>query len=81
MKNKTSIGLSVVELATLFLFVCVVIVVLSLIMAFPFMWIWNYAVVSAITVANPITYGVAFWLMCFMGWFVVGTKSSVNKSS
>ena len=49
---------------------------LSLALAWPFMWLWNYAIVSAIKVANPINYWVAFWLMMFIALFVRSTRSS-----
>lgn len=52
--------------------VLVIAVAFCLLMAWPFMWIWNYAVVSAIDIANPITYWIAFWLMLFISLFVVG---------
>jgi hypothetical protein len=48
------------------LFVFIIAISLSLLMAYPFMWIWNYAVVSSITIANPITYWKSFWLMVFL---------------
>lgn len=49
---------------------------LSLLTAFPFMWLWNYAVVGAITVAKPIEYWVAYWLMTFVSFFLVSRSSS-----
>ncbi len=45
------------------------------VIALPFMLLWNFAVVSAISVAKPISYWVAFWLMLFFSLFVVGTNS------
>ena len=48
--------------------------VVMLLMAFPFMWIWNRAVVEAITIARPIDYWTAFWLMTFICVFLAGTK-------
>lgn len=44
--------------------------------ALPFMWIWNYAVVAAVTVAKPIGYWTAFWLIVFLSVFVVDSRSS-----
>jgi hypothetical protein len=43
----------------------VMVILLGLLMAWPFMWIWNYAVVAALSVANPITYWQAYWLSVF----------------
>lgn len=51
----------------------------SLALAWPFMLLWNYAVVSAITIANPISYWVAFWLMMFIALFVSSTRSSSSS--
>lgn len=62
-----------------FLIVCgivVFVVGLLLILAWPFMWMWNFAVVAAITVANPVDYWVAFCLMMFICLFVAGSKGS-----
>lgn len=56
-----------------------VVAVLAFIMAWPFMWLWNYAVVSALTVAKPITYWPAFWLMLFTGMFISGNRVSASK--
>lgn len=56
------------------------ITVISLLMAWPFMWIWNYAMVSAVTFAKPITYWVAFWLAAFSSLFVRNSGSSNSKS-
>lgn len=53
-----------------------VVVGIALLMAWPFMWGWNYAVVSAISVANPIDYWVAFVLMLFIGFFIQSQNSS-----
>lgn len=47
-----------------------------LLLALPFMWIWNYAVVSALTIAKPINYWVAFWLMLFVSFFFVSKNQS-----
>lgn len=53
---------------------------LCLLLAWPFMWIWNYAVVSALTVAKPITYWPAFWLSVFIGMcFSRGSSSKSNS--
>lgn len=50
-------------------------------MALPFMWIWNYAVVQAVTFANPIDYWVAFWLMMFCVVFLASSsRTSVTPS-
>lgn len=49
--------------------------VLALLSAWPFMWMWNYAVVSAVTVASPITYWPAFCLMLFLALFVTGGRA------
>lgn len=54
---------------------------LSLLMAWPFMWLWNYAVVSAVTIAKPIGYWVAFWLACFSGIYVRASSSSSSSKS
>lgn len=50
--------------------------VIAFIAAFPFMWIWNYAVVGAISVANPIGYWQAFWLAAFLSMFKPNNSSS-----
>lgn len=39
-----------------------------------FMWMWNYAVVAAMSFANPISYGVAACLMVFISLFVVSGR-------
>lgn len=54
----------------------VLVVALALGTAFPFMWLWNFAVVAALSIAQPITYWPAFWLMLFTGLFVKASKSS-----
>lgn len=51
----------------------------SLAIALPFMWIWNYAVVSAIEIARPITYWPAFWLAFFLSMFVKSSSSSTSE--
>tara|TARA_Y100000034_G_C6909389_1_gene423344 strand:- start:2686 stop:2907 length:222 start_codon:yes stop_codon:yes gene_type:complete len=59
---------------------CVVLICgLSLLMAFPFMWMWNYAVVAALTIANPISYWPAFCLMFFIGLFLAKSNSSSSN--
>lgn len=58
--------------------VIVVLALASLVMTWPFMWVWNYAIVSAISVANPISYWVAFWLNLFLLYFL--TRSGSNNS-
>jgi hypothetical protein len=68
------------KILTLFVFFVVVAAVLSLLMAWPFMWLWNYAVVSALTVAKPIGYWVAFWLLMFVSLFIAGSASRASKS-
>lgn len=49
------------------------------IMAWPFMWLWNYAVVSSITIAKPISYWVAFWLSIFLGLFILPKSCTTSK--
>jgi hypothetical protein len=52
----------------------------GLLIAWPFMWMWNYAVVAAFpTVAAPITYWVAYWLMIFLGCFVKASTTVSTK--
>ena len=54
----------------------------TLILAFPFMWIWNYALVSAVTFANPIDYWTSFCLLLFSLFFKSHFKShKVNAKS
>jgi hypothetical protein len=55
-----------------------VVIGLPLLLAFPFMWLWNYAVVAALTVAKPITFWPAFWLMVFISAL---TSSRSGKKS
>jgi hypothetical protein len=50
--------------------------VATLLFAFPFMWMWNYAVVSALTVAKPISYWVAFCLMWFISIFIAANNNN-----
>ena len=70
---------------TLFIAFCAVIgiiviaMMINLLLAFPFMWLWNYAVVSAISVAQPIEYWVSFWLMLFIVLFITGFNTSSKK--
>jgi hypothetical protein len=52
-----------------------------LLAALPFLWIWNYAVVAALTIARPITYWPAFWLLLFLGVFVAGSRESLKVAS
>lgn len=52
---------------------------MALAIALPFMWIWNYAVVSAIEIAKPITYWPAFWLAFFLSMFVKSSSSSTSE--
>lgn len=59
---------------------CAVFVNLSLLFTWPFMWMWNYSVVSALSVAQPITYWPAFCLMMFISLFCIGSRTS-NSSS
>jgi hypothetical protein len=51
---------------------------LCLLLTWPFMWIWNYSVVAALTIANPIDYWVAFYLMLFVSMFLVGSRSGTK---
>jgi len=53
--------------------------VLSLIAAIPFMYIWNYAVVAALSIATPINYTEAFWLVIFISMFFGASKAGTNK--
>lgn len=64
------------KIVCLCLVVVVVTVVLCLLIAWPFMWMWNYAVVSAVTVTEPISYWVAFCLMMFISMFAVSSRTS-----
>lgn len=52
---------------------------ISLLVAWPFMWIWNFAVVAAVSVAKPISYWIAFWLMVFCGTFIAGSNVGGSK--
>ncbi len=54
------------------------IIMLPFLGALPFKWMWNYAVVSAITIAQPIGYWTAFCLMMFLSIFMVGSRSSTK---
>lgn len=55
-----------------------ILAVFSLVLAWPFMWMWNYAVVSALTIAKPIGYWVAFWLMLFIGVFCLNSNTKTK---
>lgn len=61
---------------SVFIALIMVCLILAIVMAYPFMLIWNYAVVSAIDVANPITFWQAFWLSVFCSMFVRGSRTS-----
>jgi hypothetical protein len=63
----------------LFIGIVIVCMILALIVAWPFMLIWNYAVVAAISVANPINFWQAFWLSVFCALFISGDGKSVSK--
>lgn len=67
------------EIAAFLIGVMFMTAVLMLLLAWPFMLIWNYAVVSALTVAKPIDYWVAFWMMSFLALFV--SRAGSSKSS
>ena len=66
-------------------FICVIGVVLAIavvccfVLAWPFMWMRNYAVVSAVSVANPISYWPSFWLMVFISLFLIGSNQGNNS--
>lgn len=62
---------------TKFLAILLIAAGIAMVFAFPFMWMWNYAVVEAVSVARPITFWPAFWLMMFCSSF----SSSHAKSS
>ncbi len=55
---------------------------IALLAAWPFMWGWNFAVVQAVSVAQPITYWPAFVLMWFMGFLIAARRSnsSIEKA-
>lgn len=59
-----------------YLIVVLAVIVIMLLATWPFMWVWNYAIVSAVSVAKPIDYWVAFWLMGFLSSFVANSRSS-----
>jgi hypothetical protein len=67
------------QAAGLILGILVIVPILCLLMGFPFMWIWNFAVVSAISIAKPITFWQSFWLMMFITIFVKSHNASVSK--
>ena len=54
-------------------------ILFCLLLAWPFGAMWNYAVVQAVTVAQPIEYWPAFWLMMFIGLFIAGSRSSSSR--
>lgn len=54
-------------------------IVLTMLIAWPFLAMWNYAVVQAVTIAQPLEYWPAFWLMLFVGLFFVGSRSSSRR--
>ena len=56
-----------------------IVVAFSTLFALPFMWLWNFAVVQAVTFANPIGFWVAWALMFFLGAFVSGARSSSSN--
>lgn len=58
--------------------IILLIILVTFAMAFPFMWMWNYAIVKAITVASPITYWPAYWMMLFINLWIGGSRSSSN---
>ena len=64
------------KIFTVVVFVIVFVTAISLLLAYPFMWMWNYAVVKAVSVANPIDYWVAFTLMIFISLFISSSSSS-----
>ena len=49
---------------------CLAVIIIGLficfIMPLPLMWGWNYGIVNIITVAQPITYWTAFWIIAFL---------------
>lgn len=64
----------------IFLIVAAIIGGLCLLVAWPFMWVWNYAVVSAVTIAKPINYWVAFWLSLFVALWLRPSTSAKSSS-
>lgn len=67
-------GLNDDEFAVLFSVIALLICAFvgSFVLAVPMMVFWNYAVVAAISVANPISYWVAYWLsVALCGWTVI----------
>ena len=71
--------MNVVAIAFLVVVYVVLIALVLLLLAFPFMWVWNYAVVSALTIAAPLTYWKSFALMIFMSAFVLPGRVSSRK--
>lgn len=64
------------KFAAAFFGIIVLALFISFLMAFPFMWLWNYAVVQALTFAQPIDIETAFYLMLFLSLFVKSPASS-----
>jgi len=58
-----------------------VVVTFALMATWPFLWIWNFAVVAALTVAKPLTYWRAFWLLVLLASFpgYIATRSTERK--
>lgn len=54
----------------------ILVTVLIFILAFAFMHMWNYAVVQAVSIAQPISYWVAMVLMFFVSLFIVSNNRS-----
>lgn len=71
MKILETIGATLILVIGIIGFVFLIALFLSL----PFMLMWNYAVVSAISVANVINFWQAFWLLFFIGFFIKSTDT------
>lgn len=56
--------------------VIVVVLILAAIFAVPFMFAWNYAMVAAVSVANPINFYQAFVLMFMIAFYMTGSNTS-----
>lgn len=54
----------------------VTLIALTMLLTWPFMWMWNYAVVSALSNAQPISYWPSLCLLIFVLWLRVGSKTS-----
>lgn len=67
MKNADKWALTVCLLAIL--------AIAPFVLAWPFRLIWNYAIVQALSIANPIGYWPAFWLVVFLMLFANGSRS------